>query len=83
MDNKDVPGRKSPSRRLFLSASAATAVVTPIVSGAAGAAVADAATGQPAASGAGSFDPDLRKMLGRAVDTAGNRSPAASPQAVA
>ncbi len=32
MDNNDVPARKSPSRRTFLSASAATAVVAPIVS---------------------------------------------------
>src|SRR5215475_9143432 len=41
MENKDVSGRKGPSRRVFLSASAATAAAAPIVSGAASA---DAAT---------------------------------------
>src|SRR5579862_6770398 len=34
MENKDVSGRKGPSRRVFLSASAATAAAAPIVSGA-------------------------------------------------
>ena len=34
MENKDVSGRKGPSRRVFLSASAATAAATPIVVGA-------------------------------------------------
>src|SRR5215475_13387895 len=37
MENKDVSGRKGPSRRVFLSASAATAAAAPIVSGAASA----------------------------------------------
>ncbi len=34
MENKDVSGRKGPSRRVFLSASAATAAAAPIVVGA-------------------------------------------------
>jgi hypothetical protein len=60
MDNKDVPARKSPSRRTFLSASAATAVVAPIVSQAT---TAHAAVTSLAAPGPQNFDPDLRKML--------------------
>jgi Peptidase family M28 len=60
MDNKDVPARKSPSRRTFLSASAATAVVAPIVSQAT---TANAAVISPSARGPRNFDPDLRKML--------------------
>jgi len=34
MENKDVSGRKGPSRRVFLSASAATAAAAPVVAGA-------------------------------------------------
>jgi len=37
MENKDVSGRKGPSRRVFLSASAATAAAAPVVAGAASA----------------------------------------------
>src|SRR5215472_11965936 len=62
MDNNDVPASRNPSRRLFLSASAATAVAAPLV---AQSATAHAATASPAA-GAGSaanIDPDLRKAL--------------------
>jgi len=40
MENKDVSGRKGPSRRVFLSASAATAAAAPIVAGAASASAA-------------------------------------------
>jgi Peptidase family M28 len=60
MDNNDVSARKTPSRRTFLSASAATAVVAPIVSQAT---TAHAAVTSPSASGPRNFDPDLRKIL--------------------
>ncbi len=62
MENNDVPARKSPSRRLFLSASAATAVAAPLVTQAA---TAHAATTSAAAGirSATRIDPDLRKML--------------------
>jgi hypothetical protein len=62
MENNDVPARKSPSRRLFLSASAATAVTAPLV---AQAATAHAATTSAATAVRSSarIDPDLRKAL--------------------
>jgi hypothetical protein len=69
MDNNDVPRSKSPSRRAFLSASAATAVAAPLVSSAATAhAAVSRASAKATASGAATgapqnFDPDLRKML--------------------
>jgi hypothetical protein len=69
MDNNDVSRSKSPSRRVFLSASAATAVAAPLVSGAATAhAAVSRASGSATATGASAraaenFDPDLRKML--------------------
>ncbi|MBO0822320.1 MAG: M20/M25/M40 family metallo-hydrolase [Actinobacteria bacterium] len=58
MENTDA--RKSPSRRTFLSASAATAVIAPLVgqTGPASAAV----TAAPAPAGQ-NFDPELRMML--------------------
>jgi hypothetical protein len=65
MENNDVLGRKRPTRRAFLSASAVTAVAAPIVSRGAPALAAPSVTGsalaraEPAA--------DLRAML-RAVD---------------
>src|SRR5258708_1609802 len=65
MENNDVLGRKRPTRRAFLSASAVTAAAAPIVSLGAPARAAAAVTGsaltraEPA--------PDLRAML-RAVD---------------
>jgi len=69
MDNNDVPRSKSPSRRVFLSASAVTAVAAPLVASTATAhAAVSRASGKAVASGsspdsAQSFDPDLRKML--------------------
>ena len=62
MENNDVPARKSPSRRLFLSASAATAVAAPLATQVA---TAHAATTSAAAGlrTAARIDPDLRKML--------------------
>ena len=62
MENNDVPARKSPSRRLFLSASAATAVTVPLI---AQAATAHAATTSAASAVRSSarIDPELRKML--------------------
>jgi hypothetical protein len=60
MENNDVPKGNSPSRRTFLSASAATAVIAPIVSSAATAHAAVAGTSTRAAQ---SFDPDLRTLL--------------------
>ena|SRR5215469_6045557 len=70
MDNNDVPRSKNPSRRVFLSASAATAVAAPLVAGTATAhAAVSRASAHALASGtsartAQDFDPDLRKMLG-------------------
>jgi hypothetical protein len=61
MSNDDVSGRRRPSRRAFLTASAATAVVVPIVGQAASAQA--AVTSKPLAKAAQNFDPDLRKML--------------------
>jgi Peptidase family M28 len=69
MDNNDVPRGKTPSRRAFLSASAATAVAAPLVAGTATAhAAVSRISAKTLASGsspdsAQSFDPDLRKML--------------------
>src|SRR5258708_23543854 len=69
MDNNDVPRSKSPSRRTFLSASAATAVAAPLVASAATAHAAvtrtsaHALAGGTSARAAHNFDPDLRKML--------------------
>jgi hypothetical protein len=69
MDNNDVPRGKNPSRRTFLSASAATAVAAPLVASTATAhaAVGHASAKRTATSGAISaaqnFDPDLRMML--------------------
>jgi hypothetical protein len=69
MDNNDVTRSKSPSRRAFLSASAATAVAAPLVAGTATAhAAVSRASAKTLASGsspdsAQAFDPDLRKML--------------------
>jgi hypothetical protein len=62
MENNDVPARKSPSRRLFLSASAATAVAAPLATQVA---TAHAATTSAAASlrTAARIDPDLRRAL--------------------
>ena len=60
MENNDVPKGSSPSRRTFLSASAATAVIAPIVSQTA---TADAAVTARSTRAAQSFDPDLRKLL--------------------
>jgi hypothetical protein len=61
MENNDVHNGKSPSRRTFLSASAATAVIAPFVAqtSAAGAAVTGTATPSPQ-----NFDPALRMLLG-------------------
>ena len=67
MENNDISGRKGPSRRAFLSASAVTAVAAPIL---ARSAPADAATARLATAGAGSAltrrapHSDLRAMLG-------------------
>jgi hypothetical protein len=70
MENNDVPEAKGPSRRTFLSASAATAVIAPIVARTADAHAAvtgtSAITG-PSAVTANGFDPDLRKLL-REID---------------
>src|ERR1700722_4245819 len=62
MENNAVPARKSPSRRLFLSASAATAVTAPLV---AQVATAHAATTSAATAVRSSprIDPDRRKAL--------------------
>jgi hypothetical protein len=61
MDNNDVPARKSPTRRTFLSASAVTAVAAPIITRSS---FAEAATVRATASGRRDFDSELRKMLG-------------------
>jgi Peptidase family M28 len=60
MENNDVPKGSRPSRRTFLSASAATAVIAPIVSQTATAHAAVTGTSTPAAQ---SFDPDVRKLV--------------------
>src|SRR5262252_30349 len=66
MENNDVSGSKGrPSRRAFLSASAATAITAPIVMRAGSA---SAATVTPSsASNTGNFDPDLRALI-RQID---------------
>src|SRR5580704_8734235 len=56
MENKDVPGRKGATRRVFLSASAVTAVAAPLLSGTA-LAETDPALSRQAP------DPGLRAML--------------------
>jgi hypothetical protein len=61
MENNDVPEATGPSRRVFLSASAATAVIAPIVAQTASANA--AVTGFSTISSQG-FDPDVRKLLG-------------------
>src|SRR5215472_9394130 len=66
MDNKDVEGgRLSPSRRTFLSASAAATAVAavPIVSVVAPASAASASVGS--AANTGNFDPALRALIGQ------------------
>src|SRR5215469_12954695 len=62
MENNDVSGSKGrPSRRAFLSASAATAITAPIVIRAGSA---SAATVTPGSAGnTGNFDPDLRALI--------------------
>src|SRR5882757_8866360 len=65
MENNHIPGRKGPSRRAFLSASAITAVATPLVARATPAGAALASTGS-ALAGHAPHD-DLRAML-REVD---------------
>jgi hypothetical protein len=64
MENNDVSGSKGrPSRRAFLSASAATAITAPIVMRAGSA---SAATVTPSsASNTGNFDPALRALIGQ------------------
>src|SRR5499427_1040987 len=66
MENNDVSGSKGrPSRRAFLSASAATAITAPIVMRAGSA---SAATVTPSSAGnTGNFDPDLRALI-RQID---------------
>jgi len=65
MEDNHISGRKGPSRRSFLSASAVTAVAAPLVARTAPAAAAPASTGS-ALAGPAPHD-DLRAML-RAVD---------------
>src|SRR5215471_17735921 len=64
MENNDVSGSKGrPSRRAFLSASAATAITAPIVMRAGSA---SAATVTPSSAlNTGNFDPDLRALIGQ------------------
>src|ERR1700758_1047513 len=65
METNRVPGSKGPSRRTFLSASAATAITAPIVMRAGSA---SAATVTPrSARNTGNFDPDLRALI-RQID---------------
>src|SRR5215469_4358371 len=69
MDNNDVPRSKSPSRRTFLSASAATAVTAPLVASTATAhAAVSRSSASSTASGASTgaaqkFDPGLQDIL--------------------
>src|ERR1700746_2076920 len=65
METNSVPGSKGPSRRTFLSASAATAITAPIVMRA-GSASAATVTPRPARD-KGNFDPDLRALI-RQID---------------
>src|SRR5215469_15723618 len=64
MENNDVSGSKGrPSRRAFLSASAATAITAPIVMRAGSA---SAATVTPSSAlNTGNFDPALRALIGQ------------------
>jgi hypothetical protein len=61
MENNDVTGRKGPSRRVFLSASAVTAVAAPIVTGI-GTAHASVASRRPIRPQV-DFEPELRDLL--------------------
>src|SRR5215469_1266960 len=61
MENNEVAGRKGPSRRAFLSASAVTAVAAPIVTGI-GTAHASVASKRPIRAHS-DFDPELRMLL--------------------
>src|ERR1700729_1062098 len=61
METLDIPDRRTPSRRSFLAASAATAVVAPVVAQAPVASAAAAGSAAPAARRG--LDPDLRKLL--------------------
>ena len=61
MENNYVSGRKGPSRRAFLSASAAAAVAAPLVSVIAPASAASASAGS--AQTTGNFDPALRALI--------------------
>ena len=63
MENNYVSGPKGPSRRAFLSASAATAVAAPLASVIAPASAASASVGP--ATTTGNFDPALRALLGQ------------------
>src|SRR5260370_35151662 len=65
MENNDVTGSQSQSRRTFLSASAVTAVTAPIVMRA-GSASAATVTPRPLLRG-GNFDSDLRALI-RQID---------------
>ena len=65
MENNDVPGRGGATRRAFLSASAATAVAVPLLSGSAMAETDPALSRQAP-------DPGLRAML-RDIDPTGSR----------
>src|SRR5215472_14065667 len=61
METDSLSGSRGPSRRVFLSASAVTAVAAPIASLAGPAAAASASTGSPA--NTGNFDPALRALI--------------------
>src|SRR5215472_2824619 len=63
METDSLSGSRGPSRRVFLSASAVTAVAAPIASLAGPAAAASASTGSPA--NTGNFDPALRALISR------------------
>jgi Peptidase family M28 len=64
MENNDVFGSKGrPSRRAFLSASAATAITAPIVMRTGSASAATVTPGS--ARNTGNFDPDLRALIGQ------------------
>jgi hypothetical protein len=63
METHYVSGPKGPSRRVFLSASAVTAVAAPIVAQASPAVAAPAGLGS--AQNTGNFDPALRALLGQ------------------
>src|SRR5215469_3731625 len=63
METDSLSGSRGPSRRVFLSASAVTAVAAPIASLAGPAAAASAGTGAPA--NTGNFDPALRALISK------------------